>query len=141
MAKARERTMAERVADREAAKAAKAGPTDDDRRRAGQRLRAKEARRRAEDKAARTAEKQAALAKTQASILEVVVPILEHGSALIERMDFRLNPRQSAALRRLYDGLVSEGEQVDVVMSEPVATQYDALRWLLDRIADGAGIE
>lgn len=48
----------------------------------------------------------------------------------------RLNVRQSQALRKLYDGLDAEGEEVQLTALVPVSRQWHALLWILDKVAD-----
>ena len=81
--------------------------------------------------------------KSKTKAVEMTVPVLEHGSVLLSRVEHcRLSPRQSKALRLLFDGLVAEGETIRTVgeHTEKVSGQNDAVRWLLDRIADAAGL-
>ena len=86
----------------------------------------------------RAEERKALLHSTEASVVELAVPVLEHGTALISRLDFRITPRQSKALRLLFDGLVAEGETIELGGMFPVSSQADGLRWVLDQVAEAA---
>lgn len=86
---------------------------------------------------------EAQVPKSKTKAVEMTVPVLEHGSVLLSRVEHcRLSPRQSKALRLLYDGLVAEGESIRTVgeHQEKVTGQNDGVRWLLDQIADAAGL-
>ena len=76
--------------------------------------------------------------KTMPGEVELNVPVLDHGTVLMKHVDFRMTVRQSRALRRLFDGLVAEGQTILLggVTPEKIVAQYDALRWVLDKIAD-----
>jgi hypothetical protein len=76
--------------------------------------------------------------KTKTVSVDITVPVLEHGSVLLRHMEFKLTPRQSKALRLLFDGLVAEGETMLLGGTSPekITTQPDALRYILDKIAD-----
>lgn len=55
----------------------------------------------------------------------------------LSRFELRLTGKQARAMRRLFDGLVSAGETVDLDRTQrPVTKIPDALRWLLDRVAE-----
>lgn len=86
---------------------------------------------------------EAQVPKSKSKAVEVTVPLLEHGVVLLSRVEHcRLSPRQSKALRLLFDGLVAEGESICTVGEhmEKVTGQNDAVRWLLDQLADAAGL-
>lgn len=84
-----------------------------------------------------------AVPKSKTKAVEFTVPIIEHGSVLLSRVEHcRLSPRQSKALRLVFDGLVAEAESIRTVGEhrEKVTGQNDAVRWMLDQIADAAGL-
>ena len=62
---------------------------------------------------------------------------------IAQNLNCRITRRQGLGLRRLFDGLVAAGEGVRWGSSDrtdAVKDQPDALRWLLDKIADAAGV-
>lgn len=84
--------------------------------------------------------KQVNVPETHAETINLELPLLEHGGFAATRIDTRLTPRQAKAMRLVFDGLVARKEQVRLVGLSPVRQQVDALRWILDRVADQAGL-
>ncbi|MCO5167866.1 MAG: hypothetical protein M9894_16095 [Planctomycetes bacterium] len=76
--------------------------------------------------------------RSRSTSIELVAPVLDHGVVEISRIDCRITPRQGRALRLLTAGLEAEGLGVRLGgdVREPVQTPLDAIRWLLDQIAD-----
>lgn len=70
------------------------------------------------------------------------VPTLIHGSVTISRLDTVITTRQARGLRVLFDGLVANQAEVRLAGSKPsrVESQYDAIRWMLEQVADLAGV-
>ena len=83
--------------------------------------------------------------KAEAAIVTLTVPVLEHGRPVVSYLQARLTPRQSRGLRLLFDGLHNMEETVRYgsrqARREPVTSQADAIRWLLDAVADAAGLD
>lgn len=69
------------------------------------------------------------------------IPVYDTGLPPLRRVDGQLTPRQARALRLLFDGLQREGATVRLGGVYPVRSHVDAIRWLLDQIADGQGLE
>jgi len=79
--------------------------------------------------------------KSKTLVVEFAAPLAEHGKVVLTRVECKLTPRQGRALRLLFDGLSAEGETVRLgTKPEPVVQQYDAVRWILDKIADAASV-
>lgn len=76
--------------------------------------------------------------KTKTVHVELTAPVLEHGSVMLRHLECKLTPRQSKALRLLFDGLTAEGETILLGSPTPekITNQHDAVRWMLDKIAD-----
>lgn len=74
--------------------------------------------------------------------LDLRVPFKTEGTFPI-RSNFAitLTPRQAKTLRGLFDALITEGETIKLTAERPVRMHEDAIRWLLDRIADEAGVQ
>lgn len=80
--------------------------------------------------------------RTTAATVVIEAPVARHGDVTIGRLEGRLTPRQGLGLRLLFDGLVSRGATIKIGGTpDKVATQADAVRWLLDQVADQVGIE
>lgn len=82
--------------------------------------------------------------KSKTIAVELTCPVLEHGNVFLSRVEHcRLTPRQSRALRHLFDGLVAEGATIKLAGPHPekVTAQNDAVRWLLDQVADAIDLE
>lgn len=79
-----------------------------------------------------------------AEIVSLTLPVANVGRVPCARLDTRLTPRQQTALRRLFDGLQVDDAQMHLGVvgggMSPVRTQGDAVRWLLDQVADGIGL-
>lgn len=85
-----------------------------------------------------------AVPKSKTIAVEITAPVLEHGKVFLQRVEHcRLTPRQSKALRYLFDGLVAEGATFRMVGPNPekITGQNDAVRWLLDQVSDAIGLE
>jgi DNA-binding GntR family transcriptional regulator len=80
--------------------------------------------------------------KSKTVTVDITAPVFEHGSVMLRHAEFKMTPRQSRALRLLFDGLVAEGETIRLAGPQPekITSQHDAVRWVLDRIADSTGI-
>jgi hypothetical protein len=80
----------------------------------------------------------AAVPQTQPRGLALELPVARHGSVKLGRIECKLTPRQSTALRLLFDGLQARGATILLggTKPEPITSQHDALRWVLDQIAD-----
>ena len=74
---------------------------------------------------------------------EVVVPCLDLPGAVVQHRfeGLRFTRRQAKALRCVFDGLQAEGEEVQLELKRPVRHIPDALRYLLDAIADAMEVE
>jgi hypothetical protein len=72
--------------------------------------------------------------------LAISVPILVTGFPELRRIDLVLTGRQARAMRLAFDGLQAQGEQVRLIGPRDMRMPGDALRWILDEIADEAGI-
>lgn len=46
--------------------------------------------------------------------------------------------RQRKAMQRMYAGLRRDNKEIGI---RPIASQADAVRWLLEQVADGLGLE
>lgn len=79
-----------------------------------------------------------AVPQTQTRTLSLGVHVARHGDVKLSRIECRLTPRQSAALRLLFDGL--QASKATILLGgtkpEPITSQHDAIRWVLDQIAD-----
>jgi hypothetical protein len=64
------------------------------------------------------------------------VPTWDTGLPVLSRLDGKLTQRQARALRAIFDGLCRDGETVQLGAEHPVKAHMDAVRWLLDRVAD-----
>lgn len=76
---------------------------------------------------------------------EIVVPLLDMGGEVycMRRIDIDISARQAKAMRLAFDGLQSEGETVQlpgISSDRPVSRPTDAVRYMLDRIADAYGL-
>lgn len=83
--------------------------------------------------------------RSEPEAVSIEMPVIEHGKVISEHLTGKLTPRQGRGLRLLFDGLVATGETVRYAKDpgarrDPVKDQPDAVRWLLDRIADAAGV-
>lgn len=74
--------------------------------------------------------------RARTAVVDLSAPVVQTAAVRIQHLNFRVTARQSVALRMLFDGLVAEGARVNLASSEPVERQHDALRWILDRVAD-----
>ncbi|MBX3467174.1 MAG: hypothetical protein KF878_09795 [Planctomycetes bacterium] len=68
------------------------------------------------------------------------VPILQTDFPVLRRLDLRLTQRQATALRLVFDGLQRDGETIQLEGVRPVRAHGDAIRWLLDQVADEVGV-
>lgn len=68
--------------------------------------------------------------------VDVCVPTLVTGFHELRRIDIDLTARQAHAMRLVFDGLQAEGETVRLTGERPMRHPSDALRWILDQIAD-----
>lgn len=85
---------------------------------------------------------EARVPKSKTIEVDITLPLAEHGRVILTRIECKLTSRQGTALRYLFDGLVAEGQKIQLAgqSRDPVRLQPDALRWLLDRIADGVSL-
>src|SRR5690606_21257150 len=76
------------------------------------------------------------------NVISATLPVANVGRVPCVRLDTRLTPRQQVALRRLYDGLQADDAQVNAGgCMVPVRNQADAVRWVLDQIADALDLQ
>ena len=68
-------------------------------------------------------------------MVTVTVPMLRTTLPVSLRVDTSLQRHQAQALRDLLDGLTDGGARLE--NSQPIRSQTDALRWLLERLAVG----
>lgn len=67
--------------------------------------------------------------------LLIRVPIREEPDMpLLSRIHLRLTTNQAKALRVLYDGLVYDGEKVQLTVERDLTRVPDAIRYFLDKI-------
>ena len=79
--------------------------------------------------------------KVLADGVELTLPILNTGQpGVTGRLDFRVSRRQRRALQLMFDGLLAEGESVQLTALRPVKLHSDVIRWILDRVAETFGI-
>ncbi len=69
----------------------------------------------------------------------ISVPTYESGLYRHRRLELRLNKRESITLRSIFDGLNDSAERLP--KNKPIRNQQDALRWVLNKIADEMGLE
>lgn len=72
--------------------------------------------------------------------VDMSLPVASVGPVVLRRLDLRMTDRQAQALRLLFDGLTAEGEAVRIPGNPTVSQTADALRWVLDKIADAVGL-
>lgn len=80
------------------------------------------------------------MAVPRTSSIDLVVPVLDTGFPELRRIDLVLTARQSKAMRMVFDGLQANGEQIRLVGKREMRLPGDAVRWLLDQIADEVGL-
>lgn len=76
---------------------------------------------------------------------EITVPMLDMGPDVycMRRVDIDISPRQAKAMRLAFDGLQFVGGKVQLPglsTERPVSRPTDAIRYMLDRIADVYGL-
>lgn len=64
------------------------------------------------------------------------IPTHITGYPTLQRLDGRLTLRQARALRAIFDGLQRDGAEVQLTGRYLVRNHIDAIRWILDRVAE-----
>lgn len=80
----------------------------------------------------------AAAAPPDPVLRTIGIPLGRRSDGYISRhVDVQLDPVQRTSLSRLLSGLRQAGERLDG--GKPVGSNADAVRWLLERLANGEG--
>lgn len=71
--------------------------------------------------------------------IEVSAPVrVIQDVPILRRLDINITTRQAIGLRVLFDGLQFMGAEVQLTAKRPVKNLGDAVRWLLDEVANAA---